>query len=319
MTGRVGETAFDEMLHRLYTRVGLGDLPRHLGEVHGIDVAGLEQLDIGVFRVDRRDGEPWVARVFPSTRSPAAVAGDVAVLRHVEAHGFPAERLAAASPVSVLHGQSVLVTEFIPSRKTGGGKLPGGLGGFLARLQSLPLPEGPADRPAGALHHFAEGTREDELQAAQRWLGQIEERVAPGDRRALDRLRAALAEADGGAGLPVAFIHPDPVPKNIISTADGGRLVDWAGAGVGPRVVPIEFMMSWRSASARHVAAYSRTIRLTDEEWERLPDIGWSRRLVNLTFQLCLHPDTAGRVTGKISALRREARQRIEIARTGAP
>jgi hypothetical protein len=221
--------------------------------------------------------------------------------------------------VSVLHGQSVLVTRFIPSRPSGGGKSVGGFGSFLAGLHSLPLPAGAANRPSGALHHFAEGTREDELQAAQRWLDQTEARVPTGYRSAVDRLRAALDEADGGAGLPVAFIHPDPVPKNVIPAAGGRHLVDWAGAGVGPRVVPLEFMLAWRTVSAGHVSDYSRTIRLTDEEWERLPGIAWSRRLVNLTFQLCLHPGTAGKVTAKISAARRESHRLIEIARTGAP
>jgi Ser/Thr protein kinase RdoA (MazF antagonist) len=317
---RAEEGVFDEMLQRAYSRVGLGDLPPHLEGVYGIDVAAVEKLDVGVFRVDRRDGQPWVARVFPSKRSREAVDGDVAALRHVDAHGFPAERLASDSPVSVLHGQPVLVTDFIPSQKSGvGGKLAGGMGAFLARLHRLPLPSGPANRPAGALHHFAEGTRDDELKMAQGWLDQIESRVRPGDRRAVDRLRAALGDADGGAGLPVAFLHPDPVPKNIIRTADGGHLVDWTGAGVGPRVVPLEFMMAWRTTSARHVASYSRRIRLTDEEWERLPGIAWSRRLVNLTFRLCLHPDTAGTVTGKISAARRECAELIKVARTGAP
>jgi hypothetical protein len=81
---------FDETLHRMYSRVGLDDLPRHLESVYGIEVAGVDKLDVGVLRVDRRDGEPWVARVFSSRRSPEAVAGDVAALRHVEAHGFPA-------------------------------------------------------------------------------------------------------------------------------------------------------------------------------------------------------------------------------------
>ena len=98
----------------------------------------------------------------------------------LEAHDFPAERLASDSPVSVLHGQSVLVTEFIRAKKSAGSKLPGGLGGFLARLHSLPLPSGAANRPSGALHHFAEGTRDDELRAARHWLDQIEPARARG-------------------------------------------------------------------------------------------------------------------------------------------
>jgi hypothetical protein len=67
--------AFDETLNRMFSRVGLDDLPRHLEAEHGIEVAGVEKLDVGVYRVDRRDGEPWVARLFSSKRSPDAGRG----------------------------------------------------------------------------------------------------------------------------------------------------------------------------------------------------------------------------------------------------
>jgi hypothetical protein len=40
---------------------------------------------------------------------------------------------------------------------------------------------------------------------------------------------------------------------------------------------------------------------------------------VNLAFRLGLHPETAGKLTGKISTARRESRKLIEVARTGAP
>ena len=42
----------------------------HLEACHGIAVAGLAPLDLGVYRVDRRDGPAWVARVFPAARPP---------------------------------------------------------------------------------------------------------------------------------------------------------------------------------------------------------------------------------------------------------
>jgi hypothetical protein len=55
---------------------GLAD---HLGACYGIGVTGLAELDLGVFRVERAEGEPWVARVFPAVRPLAEVEGDAAV------------------------------------------------------------------------------------------------------------------------------------------------------------------------------------------------------------------------------------------------
>ncbi len=39
-----------------------------------------------VFRIDRKDGEPWVARSFPPARPRARVQGDAAILRFLEHH-----------------------------------------------------------------------------------------------------------------------------------------------------------------------------------------------------------------------------------------
>src|SRR3954454_20565846 len=101
------------------------------------------------------------------------------------------------------------------------------------------MPTGVADRPAGALHHYAEGTPADELSAARRWLRDLEPRVAVADHDQLDLLGRVLSDADDSTGLPEAFVHPDPVPKNTIFTKDGPVLVDWAGAGRGPRLASL--------------------------------------------------------------------------------
>jgi hypothetical protein len=265
----LGEGAFDRTLRQMYTRVGLEGLCPHLEATYGIAVADVSAIGVGpgdpaALRVDRKDGPPWVARVFPAGRPAEAAAGDAAVLRHAEAHGFPAERLATDAPLSELHGQSVLVTGFIPSAPPRrAGPLPGGLGGFQARLHSLPLPSGRARRPAGALHHFAEGTRADEVAAVKTWLDQIEPRVPTPDRRHVHRLRAALDESDAGEGLPEAFIHPDPVPVNMVGTEDGPCLVDWTGAGVGPRAVALEYVrvLPFRTGASRSTRSRHRSVK----------------------------------------------------------
>ena len=59
------------------------------------------------------------------------------------------------------------------------------LGAIVGRLHGLAVPIG-ADRPAGALHHFAEGTMADELRAVAGWLDSIESRAPSGAGEAFD-------------------------------------------------------------------------------------------------------------------------------------
>ena len=158
--------AFDATLARMYKRRGADTLPAHLEAAHGVAPGQVQQLDVGVFRVDRRPGTPVVARMFSARRAHEAVLGDLAVLEVLRAAEFP-----AAAHLAV-------------------------------------RPGGATDRPAGALHHYAEGT-----------------------------------PADDATGLPEAFVHPDPVPKNAVFTSGGPVLVDWAGAGRGPRLASLALVL----------------------------------------------------------------------------
>lgn len=54
-------------------------------------------------------------RVSPA-RPRTDVEGDVAILRFLERHDFPAERLAVDDAVSDVDGSSLLVTRFVPNR-----------------------------------------------------------------------------------------------------------------------------------------------------------------------------------------------------------
>lgn len=310
---------FDTTLNRMYNRAGLDGLPAHLTDTYGIDVAAVESLDVGVVRVDRRDGPAWVARVFSVHRLAQATAGDAAVLRHLEQHDFPAERLAAKKPVSTMAGQEVLVTGFVERVKRQ--REPDVYeirGRELGRMHSLPLPKGAAARPAGALHHFADGSRRDELDVAASWIDQIDNRVPTGDRRHLDQLRSALHEADDGSGLPVALIHPDPVGKNTVRVADGFAYIDWTGAGVGPRVASLDWMLGPGESAPRTISGYSEHVNLTDEEWERLPGVMESRSLVSLCFRIALSPDKTAAMVKRINTIRRDAKKVAAAARVGA-
>ena len=200
--------AFDSVLERMYQRCGVDSLAAHLEKAYGINVTKVSQLDVGVFRIDRSDkSTPLVARLFSKARPFAAVEADLAVLRYLAQVDFPAERLFGEEPPSIHEGQGVLVSEFV--KQVPKAKRPdfpiSSLGAMVGRLQGLAVPQG-ADRPAGGLHHFAEGTMDDELRAVGGWLDAIEGRVPSGSSAALGALRDAVAGADGGDGLLAALL-----------------------------------------------------------------------------------------------------------------
>jgi aminoglycoside phosphotransferase (APT) family kinase protein len=271
---------------------GTGAGPRvraHLEAEYGIRVGKMSELDRGVFRVDRWNGSPWVARVFPATRPVSAVAGDAEILRFLAGRGFRAERPAAADPVSELDGQGVLVTEYVDdvprSQRRDEIRRLGGfwsLGVMLGELHTLPGPDGAPDaaaaiaRPGGAWHHLAEGLPRDEIAAAARILDQAGERVPAAERKAYTALRAEVAGSDAGDGLPHALIHPDFVLANVIPSPSRGLvMVDWTGSGQGPRLWSLAFLLF--AAGGRGISrvdsavtGYLTQVRPEPEELDRL-------------------------------------------------
>jgi len=290
----------------MYQREGVDTLPAHLQESYGIAVTKMTKLDVGVFRIDQSDkGTPLVARLFSQARPYALAEGDLAVLRYLAELGFPAERPFGDVPLTRHQGQALLVTEFI--KQAPKPKRPPypilRLGAMIGRLHGLGVPAG-ADRAAGALHHFAEGTVADELRAVAGWLDSIEDRVPDGAGDALDILRVTVSAADGGGGLPEAFVHPDPVPKNVIFTADGPILVDWTSAGRGPRLASMTLVLRSRWAAVPFMKGYSKMVSLTDDERDRLAGLLFSRQLIDLVFGVCRDPSTTVRRAKKLTALR---------------
>lgn len=293
----------------MYQRKGVDALPAHLESTYGITATKVSQLDVGVFRVDRGDKvTPLVARLFSAARSHAAAEADLAVLRYLAEIDFPAERPFGDGALSSHEGQAVLVTEFV--KQVVKAKRPPfpilTLGAMVGRLNGLPVPAG-ADRPAGALHHFAEGTMADEIRAVSGWLDSVEARVPAGSGDAFDTICAAVATADGGNGLPEAFVHPDPVPKNVIFTAGGPVLVDWTAAGRGPRLASMTLVLRSGWAVAPFMKGYASVVSLTTDERDRLPELLFSRQLIDLVFRVCRDPKTAVSTAKQLTALRRDS------------
>jgi Ser/Thr protein kinase RdoA (MazF antagonist) len=274
-------------------------LRSHLEATYAIQVETMTDLDLGVWRVGRGDGPDWVARWFPARRPAEAVAGDAEILRYLAAHDFPAERCAVAEPVSALDGRPVLVTTWadpVPRHqrreaiRAAGGL--GRLGALLGRLHALPPGEGALARPGGGWHHLADGRPAAELAAAARMLADAA-RVIPADQRAAyAALGGEVGALDAGDGLPEALTHPDFVLANVVATTDAMVLVDWAGAGRGPRLWSLAFLLYAEGAKdPRRVdvvlAGYRRHVALTGEELDRLAGLIQARPLVLAAWAVC--------------------------------
>ena len=243
-------------------------LAAHLADRYGVAVSGVQTLDVGVFDVSRADGSRWVARAYPS-RPAAAMAADAAVLRGLEQAGFPAERCARPDPLSQLGDVTVLVTDFVaPAPPLRPGRMAALLGALLGRLHAAPT-DGLS--PGGAWHHLAVGTPRDEVAAAAELVAR-----AGGRGPRLAALQTAVADTDDGDGLPEAFVHPDFVAANALPTEDERLVVvDWTGAGRGPRLWSLGFSLYAAGAHSLRLVAplltrYRRHVALEAEEHARL-------------------------------------------------
>jgi Ser/Thr protein kinase RdoA (MazF antagonist) len=269
---------------KAYERVGEDQLGRHLAEHYGIEVRATAQLDGGVHRIDRADGAPWVARLFTTSRPVEAVHGDAAVLRLVADHDFPAERC-IADPVTVHHGQGVLVTEFVDGTNARGDErveLFRTLGAQLGRLHSIEVPSGHAGtRRAGSWHSLSVegGGRDADVAALCSLLADAATRAPADQLLSFETLRGELESLDVGDGLPTALTHPDYNGANAMCTPGGDVvLVDWTGAGTAPRVSALGLLLSSTGANPTLIDAvlegYTSTVAtpLTAEELDRLDD-----------------------------------------------
>lgn len=278
------------LMRMVYTPRGEDTLQPHLERVYGISVSDVAPLDMGVYRVDRRDGPSWVARVFVRGRPLARVRGDAELLDFLAQRDFPAERIAAEPAVSVLDDQPVLVTEYVAGKAPGKSRRAiARMADLLGRLHAMPV-GALTERPGGSLHHVPgfEGLPGEDLRLAAALLDDIDARIPPRNRAPFERLRADVSGAGDGNDLPRSWVHPDPVLKNMIAAADRSiTLVDWAGAGVGPRLFCLAQFLGvaqttsgWDRAKLGVIAAaYGAHVQLGADEIERLGEAVRIRRL----------------------------------------
>ena len=254
-----------------------------------------EQRDRAVYRVDRSGGSPWVLRLFEPERPATRTVGDAAVLRYLELHRVPAERLVRAadgSPTVTLGEQSALVTGFVPGGRPD--RSPATLrrlGEAVGRLHALrPVP--PADL---FLTRTAGSEPAQDLAAARAWLDGVAGMVPPAHRAAYDAVAAAVEATRVPADLPRGLTHNDRHLGNAHRTPDGQVvLFDWEGAGQGTLAAALGWLLFScavaapgdppRRASAELVApvveGYCRHRVPTDAELAWLPDAVRIRPLV---------------------------------------
>ncbi len=273
----------------------------HLADRYGIDPVSATRLSVHksyVFRIDRSDGEPWVARAFPPARPRAGVEGDAAILRFLERQRYPAERLAIDDPVSDLDGSAVLVTRFVE-----GVGLPGGsekfaiMGELLGRLHSLPYDDS-ASRPGGASGEdpSREGTPRQDLLAALSFLDAVDTKVAGAERARFERLREMVRSADDGDGLPEGLLHGNLLhaPDHALVSEAGPVAINWKASGRGPRLADFAYLIwgtgSWNPRRPNQecidaaAGAYRRHVEPTEEELERLEAVMYIRTLYLVCF-----------------------------------
>lgn len=262
----------------------------HLRDRYGIEAVAAQQVSVhraDVFRIDRSDGDPWIARAFPPARPRAGAEGDAAILRFLARHDYPAERLAVDDAVSDFDGSSVLVTEFIP-----GEHIPPFtdnmtvMADLLGRLHALPLDD-TVTRPGGAqgVDPSREGAPSQDLLAALALLDAVDTKVPPEGRDQFDDLRDKVRAADDGDGLPEALLHGNlpHAPDHVLRTGRGAVAFNWTASGRGPRLADFAWLMrvSWGDPKLIDpaVEAYCRHVELTDEELDRLEEVMYIRPL----------------------------------------
>jgi Ser/Thr protein kinase RdoA (MazF antagonist) len=289
-------TDLEDLEARLFHEPVADRLIVHLRDRYGIDVVAAtktSQHNDHVFRIDRRDGDPWIARVFPPARPRAAVEGDAAILRFLERQDYPAERLAVDAAVSEFDGASVLVTRFVSGEPLpDGSEKIGMMGDLLGRLHAL-APDDSVSRPGGAGGDDPSraGSPRQDLLAALSFLDAVATKVATAHRERFGQLRDQVRSADDGHGLPEALLHGNLLhnPDHALLTVQGPVAINWKSAGRGPRLADFAYLM-WGAGWAHGdgigaaVDAYRRHVELTDDELDRLEAVMYVRPLYLVCF-----------------------------------
>jgi Ser/Thr protein kinase RdoA (MazF antagonist) len=209
----------------------------HLRTLHQTD-------DKAVYRVKRANGDPWVLRRYPVERAALAHA-QALVLQFLEAHGYPAERLIPTrdgASVCATADTVLLMTTFIagcplaydpPTLYRLGENL-----GWLHQLAA------PGAGQMGAMFPAAAMRPAPELAYARGELAAVANQLLPDQQERYATLLQAIDRLDRCETQPAALIHNDYHPGNAVDTGADITLIDWEGAGAGPAILDVGFLLA---------------------------------------------------------------------------
>jgi Ser/Thr protein kinase RdoA (MazF antagonist) len=221
-------------------RAALTGLLRDAYGLAGARLRPLGGVSKPVFRASA-GGSRWVLRVYPAGTEADAEA-DAALLGFLQGRDYPAERAVATMDgrpsARTPDGSSVLLTGFVSGRPTG--FTPGALrrlGAEVGRLHALRLNGTSPLRRATMLPRR-------EVAYARSRLASVAGRVPRELRRRCAEVEDSLERLDWCEALPEVLIHNDCHPGNSVRPPEGEVvLVDWDGAGLGPAVVDLGFLL----------------------------------------------------------------------------
>ena len=254
-----------------------------------------EEADRAAFRVEHQ-GAPLVVRWFPPQRPLERVAGDAEVLRAVR--HLDVEQLVETvdgRPFTECGGRGIIVTQFIDGACSPRDKA------SLRRVAVTLAATGQVEVAAASrVARRAGSLPAEDLAAARQWLDEIAGDVPPNLRDTFSRLRHDVQETSACDTATTGLVHPDCHVGNVIRSPRGPVLFDWEGAGVGPMVAALGWLLFSSSvAGPGHaraslyatavdavIAGYASVRRLGADEMEVLPDAVRFRPLVIACRQL---------------------------------
>ena len=254
-----------------------------------------EGRDKDVYRVEH-SGPSWVARCYSTARPLERVEGDAEFLRAVR--HLRVEQLVDTVDgrgVSQVDGGAVMVTGFVVGSPAP--RHPTALREVAATLAAVGTVEaGLGSRTA----RRAGSLPAEDLAAARGWLHDVATDIPSTLVEQFNRLARDLAGTVDCETARTGLVHPDCHVGNVIGSSAGPVLFDWEGAGVGPLVAALGWLLFSSavagpdrafdgvdaSAVQAIVGGYTEVRTLDDDEMDVLADAIRVRPLVIACRQL---------------------------------
>jgi Ser/Thr protein kinase RdoA (MazF antagonist) len=276
----------------------MSKLAKLLNKLYGLTVTSLHTLNSAteklIYRVDQTGGQTLVLRAYPLYHNNNLLEL-ISILSFLEAQGYPSERMVPAKSGTIttaLDGWQFLLTTYIAGSSADFTLLTlHKLGALLGQLHALCVPTMNTTYPLPE----AEMLPRREIAYALSQMASVEQLLPKYLNKRYDALTTALHAFDLCDDLPAVLIHNDTHPGNAICTPTGQLvLIDWEGAGLGPAVIDLGFLLAscdtvspWTPPLPPDpkrveaiIAGYGEYHTLSLPELDRLPDAIRFRALI---------------------------------------